>query len=180
MKSRFFTISPMIVVFGVVVLIAVGCNKATGEGWIPVHYDWSKGFPPTYSDDMLGKAAFSFQIRCETVHGRAVFTGKLQYDDQYNNIKFHATGQTDYSGRCEDLDDVAELFDAMNRFKLSGTYRPQPKGEEGRFTLYVVDNGKPGEADQRDYFHIRVYGGEYGYYMNEGSLNGGNMQIHAE
>jgi hypothetical protein len=168
------------VVFGVVALVAVGCKETTGGGWIPVHYDWSKGFPPTYSDDLLGKATFDFQMRCETVDGRAAFTAEVQYNDQYNNVEFHATGHTDYSRSCEDLDDMAELFDAMNRFKLSGTYRPQPRGKEGRFTLYVVDDGEPGIADPVDYFHIRLYGGQYGYYMNEGRLNGGNMQIHVE
>ena len=180
MKTRILTICIMVVALAMFAFGAVGCKKATGGGWIPVHDDWSDldeyGQSASYVD-MLGIATFGFQMRCKTVGNQAVVTGNVQYNDHHNSIKLHGTGYwVDTRNTCDSLGSGYP-----NEFELVGSYSPQPKGDEGTFYLHVIDNGEPGVADPEDYFYIQLNSiGHDGYYFNEGYLVGGNVQVHQD
>jgi len=178
MKRRAFAISLLVVILAVGALVVVSCKKTTGGGWIPVYYDWSTG---GFSTEPLGKATFGFQMRCRTVNGGAVLTGEFQYNDHYNNIKFHGIGYgSDQDYTCEEIDEEAAQEGYENYFVFGGTYRPQPKGEEGEFNGYVIDNGEPGILDTADYIEIELINGEYDGYVIQGDLGAGNIQVHTE
>ena len=169
MKTKIFTICIMVMALVIVAFGAVGCKKATGGGWIPV-YD---------GDELLGKATFGFQTRCETIDEQAVYTGNVQYNDHYNNIKLHGTVYYEplLLESCEELEQICEEYpEFCSSFEFKGIYKPQPKGESGNFILTIEDNGKHGVTN-KDYFKIELADGKYGDYSNEGFLGGGNIQI---
>ena len=183
MKKRIFTICIMVAALAIVAFGAVGCKKATGGGWIPVHYDWSElsedGTPAHYVD-MLGIATFGFQTRCETIDDQAVYTGNVQYNDHYNNIKLHGTVY--YETGISSCEELCEQYDCygINNLNVYGTYKPQPKGDPGMFYISIEDNGKPGETGSEDVFSISLSGGKYDGYYNGGNLGGGNIQVHQD
>ena len=96
--------------------------------------------------------------------------GQLQYKDRGSDVSLHGV-----------VDGATVIFpwfgDKESIGAFTGTYRPQPKGESGEFTVYVFDEGEPGPSEE-DSFTIEVSGGEYDGYTNSGLLNKGNIKFH--
>ena len=181
--KNLYSVIGLFVIFGLVAIANVGCKKAAGGGWIPVYTDVESG---ETSADMLGKATFGFNMKCIETDDGPLMKGQLQYNDHYNNVKFHGTlkivtdeleEQIEAAQTCADI--YANYGD--NRFLAIGSYTPQPKGkfdeeDRGIFYLYVVDNGEPG-ASAGDEFDLVLLGGVYAPYSNFGYLGGGNIQV---
>jgi hypothetical protein len=141
-------------------MLVAGCN-ASGGGYIPSATD-------------EGKATFGFRGKCENNEdGFGVFKGQLQYNDREADVKFHAVlGASLAPNSCESVesDPIRDQFDG--RYRVSGG----PKEAEGTVTLLVEDNGEPGING--DEVTIVLVGGRYDGYFNEGTVEGGNIQVH--
>jgi len=176
--KRIFSVIVVFAVFGFLGISNVSCKKATGGGWIAVFPNESSTLPEELLDEPFGKATFGFTASCREVNNVGVIKVKLQFNDHYNNIKFHGVGDMVGEGvsTCAQLDEASEL----NDFYARGIYTPQPKGklgdDVGAFELYVFDRGEPG-ASEEDEFRFRLEGGAYDGYFISGPLGGGNIQV---
>ena len=151
------------------VLLAAGCERATGGGFIR-------------SDTGEGKATFGFNARCETTtleDGReaAVTDGQLQYHDHAANVKFHAELEAfaiispSPPDRCEAFDPGATTDQFFGGYRAEGG----PEEAEGLVILTVRDNGEPGING--DEVRVDLIGGRYSGYSNSGTIEGGNIQV---
>lgn len=138
-------------------------GKVTGGGWIPCSN---------------GKSNFGFNAQSNSVvKGRisygTCFSGDegTEGDDGDGDASDGDRGQLRLSGTIESL----HIAGSAASFNGSGTLG---NGRQVRFTVDVEDNGEPGAG--RDRFKIRIFDAITGALMhqNNGSLGGGNIQIH--
>jgi hypothetical protein len=156
------------------IVVLAGCN-ATGGGYIT-------------SDTGEGKATFAFNGKCtnttdEFGNVSGVGKGQLQYNDRPADVKFHAdladATDTGTSTPCEDIDDE---FTDEDTDEFFGFYRVSggPKEAEGDVILEVTDAGEPGINGDEVRIFLTAFepGGTYDGYFNEGTVQGGNVQVH--
>jgi hypothetical protein len=161
----------LVAFFGAIMLVASGCHRMTGGGWI------ESAVPGK-------KAHFGFQVRCietENEDGTttaAFHVGQLQYVDAAAGVRLHGDAEVNavVTGPDVTCEDPGVPFDGS--FEILGTYRPQPRGATGDFLVVITDAGEPGRND--DTFSIELTGGTYDGYTNSGTLGGGNIQITEE
>ena len=164
---------------GALALFVSGCEgKYTGGGVIDS------------TIDPAAKASFGFNMQaidtdgdCEDWGPAGLLCnladeakGQLQYKDHGTDEEDYAKGMSIH-GVVTDGAVTFDLQDTKIVGKIEGTYKPQPKGESGTFTVYVFDEGEPG-ASEEDSFSISLSGGAYDGYSNSGLLNNGNIQYH--
>ena len=150
------------VLVALTIVVLAGC-KASGGGYIT-------------SETGEGKATFAFNGKCtdttdEFGNPIADFKGQLQYNDHPADVKFHADlGNIDFFGPCEDFDPSGDEF--IGEYRVSGG----PKEADGLVFLNVRDNGEPGiNGDQ---VTIDPFTGPLAFYVNSGTVQGGNVQVH--
>jgi hypothetical protein len=171
----------------IVALVASGCTKITGGGWIQ-----------SYSDENE-KATFGFTAMCKntttTVAGIEVPTavlhgGQFEFDDHGVGISVHGTVerfpmQEFPSMTCKDLRADPNL---LGTAIFSGTYRTQPgmtPAHTGEFVVQVSDGGKPPRVDLgsgtvvADSICIELAGVSEPLfaYQNCGDLQGGSIKV---
>jgi hypothetical protein len=142
-------------------LLTVGCDTATGGGWIQgVNAD---------------QATFGFTVQCRDtrVHGMPVAqlsAGQLDWTD--GSVSFHGIvdSQAVPNTTC---DDFANNLPAIT---FGGTYTPHHSTGSGTFTATVFDGGEPG-AINGDSIAIGLTGGQYTGYSNGGMIQEGNIQV---
>jgi hypothetical protein len=158
----------LIAFLGAMTLVASGCHRMTGGGWIESAVPGSK-------------AQFGFQVRCiETENEDGTTTaafsaGQIQYVDAAAGVRLHGTAEPHASVTGPDVTCEEESSTFEGAFEILGTYRPQPKGAPGDFLVEITDGGEPGRGD--DTFSIELTGGTYDGYTNSGTLGGGNIQV---
>ena len=151
-------------------LVATGCDKATGGGWIPSIVPGEK-------------ATFGFSARCKnrTVNGTSfalLYDGQFEYEDHAappDGVRIHGDVEPfEVEGAtCEELDEPDTLPVAF----LHGTYRAQPDdgtSPDGEFLVVVTDGGEPGTING-DHLHVELIG--LFTYTNDGEVQGGNIQV---
>jgi len=100
--------------------------------------------------------------------------GQLQYKDRGANEEF-PKGRSFHGVITGGSVKTTMCGNSTGEFE--GTYKPQPKGESGTFTVTVFDAGEPGPSEE-DSFTIALEGGAYHGYMNSGLLSNGNIKYH--
>jgi hypothetical protein len=154
-------------------LLASGCYKATGGGWLP-------------SSPIVGadKAHFGFSVMCKTKqqNGTTVailYGGQLEWHDGW--VQFHARVEpfefATLQGRsCRDLRETS-----VGILQFSGTYEPQPGGLSGNFVAVVVDSDRLSEEFTEffnaDSIQIELLGGQHAGYFNAGPVQQGSIQV---
>ncbi len=163
-------------------LTAAGCNKTTGNGWIPV---FDKNNKET------GKASFTYQMKCNNQFLNVwekvgMISGQFQYEDQITvldkyPVKFIALGESlleNFPNRgrifCEQVDGIYYSHD----FNFTGFYTPQPQNmfreiDKGVFQLVVHVEDKPGLYR----FDLKLNKGIFDGYKVQGILNEKNLQV---
>jgi hypothetical protein len=157
-------------------LVAAGCHRATGGGWIP-------------SASLDGsKATFGVTAKCAVGSalgpGPTFYEGQFEWDDQGAGVRFHADIEPEIAPAALTGEEGGALpeevfgggfgFPPMTASPV-GDYRPQPPGAPGRFTLFLTDAGEPGING--DTVTIFLSGGQYNEYTNTGTIQGGNIQV---
>ena len=131
-------------------------------------------------------------------------SGQFQYDDRAYPMKgvgvqFHGdvTGTgSEFLAFLPPFDTCEEVhafgtgqLELPGTALLAGTYRPQDrtlakscgatrKGPNPcTFEAIVEDTGEPGSGFQNEFFNIRVTGGPFTGYQNQGPIQGGNIQV---
>jgi hypothetical protein len=159
-------------------LIATGCDRLTGGGWIES--------AAVLSD---GKATFSFTAKCRntTVDGVPVaemYDGQFQFDDRAFDpaLKIHGDVEPTVFGQvvgqtCREA--ASELHVVRQQLSgFEGTYRTQPPvvpSRDGAFAVVVFDGGE-GQALDGDEICVQLVGGFT--YTNCGLVQQGEIQVH--
>ena len=169
-------------------LVASGCTKITGGGWIQSL--------ALLQDE---KATFGFTAQCKntttTVGGISVPTavlhdGQFEFEDHGLNVSVHGDVETlplqEFPlTTCKDLRNEPNL---LGTGAFAGTYRTQPgmtPAHEGEFLVQVIDAGKlPPQIDPltgtvvADHICIDLTGvTEVFFYNNCGDLEGGSIKV---
>ena len=146
-------------------LLAAGCYKATGGGWIPS------------ATTVGGKANFGFSVKCadgtlpDGTPVARLYEGQLEWND--GPVSFH--GDVDGIDIPDTNCMAVRQANIGNSLQFFGTYRPKPSGESGDFQVTVIDNGTP--TANGDFIQIVLFSGQHAGYFNEGVLRGGNIQV---
>jgi hypothetical protein len=169
----------------IVALVASGCTKMTGGGWIQ-----------SSSLDEGEKATFGFTAQCKntttTVAGIDVPTavlhgGQFEFEDHGLGVSVHGTVERlplqEFPSRtCKDLRSEPNL---LGTGIFGGTYRTQPgmtPAHNGEFVVQVFDGGKPPRVDAgagtvvADSICIELAGVAWSY-SNCGDLQGGSIKV---
>jgi hypothetical protein len=171
-RRRLFGLIPLVIGLA---MVASGCDKLTGGGWIQS------------ASLVLGqKASFSFVAHCSntTVDGvpaAEFYDGEFEFSDQSFNplVKIHGDVQpwvfgTELGVTCSEFKKTdLNLFTAMG---FQGVYRTQttPSGQ-GNFVVEISDGGEPASIDG-DTITVSLDGAVD--YFNVGVVQGGDIQIH--
>jgi hypothetical protein len=171
----------------IVALMASGCTKMTGGGWIR-----------SLSLDEGEKATFGLTALCKntttTVAGISVPTavlhgGQFQFEDHALGVSVHGTVerlplQEFPSMTCKDLRAEPNL---LGTGIFGGTYQTQPgmtPAHTGEFVVQVFDGGKPPHVDPisgtvlADSICIELAGVSAVFsYDNCGDLEGGSIKV---
>lgn len=171
----------------VLALLASGCTKITGGGWIQ-----------SLSADEGEKATFGFTARCKDtttmVGGMSVPTavlhdGEFEFDDHGLGISVHGDVKTlplqEFPlTTCKMLRNEPNL---LGSGIFAGTYRTQPgmtPSHEGEFVVQVFDGGKAPQVDPvtgepiADEICIELTGVTVPFtYRNCGELQGGSLKV---
>ena len=158
-------------------LIAVGCHKVVGGGWI----DGLNG----------GKAHFGFQAMCEEGTDAdgwpyaAFFVGQFQFQDKSAGVRFHGDIQhyntvVGFPGDELDCEEIGAVVMAQlgHYAEIWGECRTQPGGVPGEFLVTLEDlEGEVG-WDRNDTITIETNCTPDGeWYANGGTLKGGNISF---
>ena len=171
-----------IMVLTAVALAAVGCNKTTGSGWIPV-------FDENHKE--VGKASLSFQMKCNNqflsvFEKVGMISGRLQFEDQAKilnkyPVKFLALGESileNFPNRGRILCEQADGIYYSHDFNFTGFYTPQPQDafreiDKGVFQLLVHVEDKPGMYR----VDLKLVQGVFDGYKAQGILDEKNIQV---
>lgn len=183
-EGRGIGLIPLVLILA---LVASGCTKITGGGWI-------QSFSPIEGEN----ATFGFTALCKntttTVGGISVPTavlhgGQFEFEDHGLDVSVHGTVETlplqEFpSTTCKDLRSVPNLLGAG---AFGGTYRTQPgmtPSHQGEFFVQVLDAGKPPQVDPitgmvlADNICIDLAGVSVPFaYHNCGDLEGGSLKV---
>jgi hypothetical protein len=154
-------------------LVAGGCHKVTGGGWIT-------------SSTGTGKATFGFSASCVVDPSApdlfTFYRGQFQYNDHGAGVRFDAEITPDASvgdgaRTCEEAADLlVASFGATGTAILSGEYRPRPKGAPGAVSVVLTDAGHPGIGE--DMICVTLSDGAHSGYEHCGAVQGGNINVH--
>ena len=139
----------------ILVLLVSGCKVIiNGGGWIAA----PGGIVP--------------QVAGETVDGKATFGFSVQIDyflDENEEQDYKVKGHLTYIDHVTGEKIIGKVTGIIEGSPggVTGTY-----GDDGMFTFIPFE----GMDAEPDYFKIIVTGGEYDGYMNEGIVEGGNVQ----
>jgi hypothetical protein len=148
--------------------MASGCDKVTGGGWI------------ASSTNPLEKATFGFSAKCKNtvVDSNPVavlYDGEIEYHDPAADIRIHGDVEPMEVAplTCKEFGDLLDDRGLVST-TFSGTYRAQPDGGRGPFTVTVTDNGEPSTLNG-DMFCIDLTGAVT--HANCGPVQAGNIQV---
>jgi hypothetical protein len=146
-----------------------GCDKVTGGGWIA-----------SSADPLEEKATFGFSARCkdtkvDSAPLAVLYDGQLEYHDPAADIRIHGDVEPIpvAEATCKELSDSLDDLGQVSA-TFSGTYRTQPDGLEGDFTVQVTDNGEPSTLNG-DMFCITLT--PPAAHSNCGPVQAGNIQV---
>jgi hypothetical protein len=160
----------------VLALVAVGCDRFTGQGSLR-----------SAKVNSTAKATFYITGRCEVDNDGgfgqvpALHEGVFRYNDRAKGVQirggdieptiFFTTFET-----CAEVEQFVHSPDGTRGVALyRGTYRPANGGGRGEFRGSLTDAGKPGFLG--DTFSITVISGKYQGYTNTGPIQSGDIQI---
>jgi hypothetical protein len=142
-------------------LLTLGCDTATGGGWIP----------GLFAD----RATFGFTVQCRDTRQRGMpvavlSSGELDWTDGF--VSFHGVvdSQSFEGQTCEEFDNN------LPTITFTGTYSPHQGVGSGTFTATVFDSGEPG-TDPPDGDTIEITTTGTYTYQNGGPIQGGNIQV---
>ena len=177
----------LIPLFMIVALVASGCTKMTGGGWIR-----------SLSPDEGEKATFGFTAQCKnttttvgviSVPTAVLHGGQFQFEDHGLGVSVHGTVerlplQEFPFMTCKDLRSEPNL---LGTGVFGGTYETQPEmtpAHHGEFVVQVFDAGKPPHVDPvsgtvvADSICIDLAGVSVVFtYANCGDVEGGSIKV---
>jgi hypothetical protein len=171
---------------------AAGPGKFTGGGYLPSGASNNRtATGPTKLSTTAPKASFGFvfnglftNLLVSSPGGPTGGTGKFNgtYHDKAAGVQVSFDGaMLDFFGSPPQCSGTPASATPENTTSGYFLYRPQVDGYTGGSDegyIKIVDSGKPGTTIDGDYICIYLEG--YYSYFNQGTVSGGNIQVHKQ